>query len=117
MEPPGGTNVPVQASFQIGAFNFGSFFRLFSKDSQIHFRSIDPEKGSGGAVNASSLEKSSNSLTSRELPEMGKLKDKIAGRTKQVIAELTGDGKLAEEGKEQEKKAESKPLNNLDKLT
>jgi len=50
---------------------------------------------------------------------MGKLKDKI--KTKEAVAEVTGDGKLAEEGKEQVKKSESepliKPLGNLDKLT
>ena len=50
---------------------------------------------------------------------MGKLTDKVAGKTKQVIAEVTGDGKLAEEGKEQARKEEkpSKTLGNLDKLT
>ena len=52
---------------------------------------------------------------------MGKVMDKLVGRTKEVIAEVTGDGKLAEEGKEQVKKAAkepgAKPLGNLDKLT
>ena len=51
---------------------------------------------------------------------MGKLTDKVAGKTKQVMAEIKGDGKLAEEGKEQVKKGEKeplKPLGNLDKLT
>jgi hypothetical protein len=51
---------------------------------------------------------------------MGKIKDKVAGKTKQVVAEFTGDGKLAEEGKEQVKKSEqepAKPLGNLDRLT
>jgi uncharacterized protein YjbJ (UPF0337 family) len=35
---------------------------------------------------------------------MGKIKDKVAGKAKQVVAEVTGDGRLAEEGKEQSKK-------------
>jgi uncharacterized protein YjbJ (UPF0337 family) len=51
---------------------------------------------------------------------MGKIKDKVAGKTKQVIAEVTGDGKLAREGKEQVEKAKTeraKPLGNLDKLS
>ena len=52
---------------------------------------------------------------------MGKLKDKIAGKAKQAVAEITGDGKLAEEGKEQVRKGENepagKPFGNLDKLT
>jgi len=29
------------------------------------------------------------------------LKDKLVGKTKEVIAEITGDGKLADEGKRQ----------------
>jgi uncharacterized protein YjbJ (UPF0337 family) len=49
------------------------------------------------------------------------LKDKMVGKTKQVVAEVTGDGKLAEEGKEQVRKSDKepaeKPLGNLDKLT
>jgi uncharacterized protein YjbJ (UPF0337 family) len=52
---------------------------------------------------------------------MGKLKDKVAGEVKQVVAEVTGDGKLAEEGKQQVKKSKSepivRPLGNLDQLT
>jgi uncharacterized protein YjbJ (UPF0337 family) len=50
---------------------------------------------------------------------MEKLKDKVAGKAKQVVAEVTGDAKLAEEGKEQARKEETeqKPLGNLDKLT
>jgi uncharacterized protein YjbJ (UPF0337 family) len=52
---------------------------------------------------------------------MGKLTNKVVGKTKQAVAELTGDGKLAEEGKEQVKKGEKepvlKPLGDLDKLT
>ena len=32
---------------------------------------------------------------------MGKLKDKVVGKTKQAVAEIIGDGKLNEEGKEQ----------------
>ena len=51
---------------------------------------------------------------------MAKLKDKVVGKTKEVVAEVTGDGKLAEEGKEQVKKGEReplKPLGDLDKLT
>jgi uncharacterized protein YjbJ (UPF0337 family) len=52
---------------------------------------------------------------------MGKFKDKVIGKTKQAVAEVTGDGKLAKEGKEQVKKGEneqsSKPFDNLDKLT
>jgi uncharacterized protein YjbJ (UPF0337 family) len=34
------------------------------------------------------------------------LKDKTAGKTKQIIAEVIGDGELAEEGKEQVRKGE-----------
>ena len=32
---------------------------------------------------------------------MGKLKDKVVGKTKQAVAEIIGDGKSNEEGKEQ----------------
>jgi uncharacterized protein YjbJ (UPF0337 family) len=51
---------------------------------------------------------------------MGKLKDKVVGKTKQVVAEFTGDGKLAEEGTEQAKKGEREPappFENLNQLT
>jgi hypothetical protein len=52
---------------------------------------------------------------------MGKIKNKLAGNTKRAVADVTGDGKLAEEGKEQVKKSEAAPLampfGNLDKLT
>jgi uncharacterized protein YjbJ (UPF0337 family) len=52
---------------------------------------------------------------------MGNVKNKVAGKAKQVAAEVTGDGKLAEEGKQQEKKGDKEPLvkpyGNLDKLT
>jgi uncharacterized protein YjbJ (UPF0337 family) len=52
---------------------------------------------------------------------MAKFKDKVVGKTKEVVAEVTGDGKLAEEGKKQARKDEKepfvKPLGNLDKLT
>ncbi len=55
---------------------------------------------------------------------MGKLKDKLAGTAKQAVAELTGDGKLAAEGREQVKKGQQgkngpaiKPAGNLDELT
>lgn len=56
---------------------------------------------------------------------MGNIKDKISskflGKAKQAVAEISGDGKLAEEGKQQVKKGESepasKPLGDLDKLT
>ena len=52
---------------------------------------------------------------------MGKLKDKLIGKTKEVVAEVTGDGKLADEGVEQLKKGENeqgpKPFGNLDELT
>jgi hypothetical protein len=54
---------------------------------------------------------------------MGKLKDKVVGKTKQVVAEVTGDGKLAEEGKKQDQEGDKKPLfalnpfGDLDKLT
>jgi uncharacterized protein YjbJ (UPF0337 family) len=49
---------------------------------------------------------------------MGKLKDKVAGKAKQAVAEVTGDGRLVEEGTQQSKKSEPvvKPLGNLDKL-
>lgn len=40
------------------------------------------------------------------MAKMGVLKDKVAGKTKQVVAEVTGDGKLANEGKEQVREAE-----------
>ena len=39
---------------------------------------------------------------------MTKTSDKVVGKAKQVIAEVTGDGQLAEEGKRQEKKPEPK---------
>jgi uncharacterized protein YjbJ (UPF0337 family) len=52
---------------------------------------------------------------------MGKLTDKVVGKTKEVVGEVTGHGKLAEEGKEQVNKEANKPvlkpLGNLDKLT
>jgi uncharacterized protein YjbJ (UPF0337 family) len=52
---------------------------------------------------------------------MGKLKDKVVGKAKQIVAEVTGDPKLAEEGKQQARKDEKeppvKPFGNLDKLT
>jgi hypothetical protein len=40
---------------------------------------------------------------------MGKLKDTVVGKTKQIVAEVTGEGKLAEERKEQVKKGEQVP--------
>ena len=50
--------------------------------------------------------------------------DKIAGKGKQAVAEIIGDGKLSEEGKAQQRKAEeadepgeASPLKPLDKLT
>ncbi|HEU0085300.1 MAG TPA: CsbD family protein [Bradyrhizobium sp.] len=51
--------------------------------------------------------------------------DKIAGKTKEAVAEIIGDGKLREEGKAQQRKAkretnepgEPNPLRPLDKLT
>jgi uncharacterized protein YjbJ (UPF0337 family) len=50
-----------------------------------------------------------------------KPKDKVIGKVKKVVAEVTGDGKLAEEGREQARRAEiapaPKPFGNLDKLT
>ena len=50
---------------------------------------------------------------------MGKLKDKVVGKTREVAAQATGH--LADEGKEQVKKGENeqgpKPFGNLDKLT
>jgi hypothetical protein len=53
---------------------------------------------------------------------MVKLKDKVTGKVKQVVAEITGDGKLHQEGKEQEEKAKEKPnelnpLGDLNQLT
>ena len=52
---------------------------------------------------------------------MGKVKDRLVGKIKEAVAEVTGDGKLAEEGKEQAKKAEKEPgakaFGHLDKLT
>jgi hypothetical protein len=62
-----------------------------------------------------------SALNAKRVVHMGKLKDKVIGKTKQVVAELTGDGKLAREGKEEVKKGENeqapKPFGNLDKLT
>ena len=53
--------------------------------------------------------------------------DKIAGKTKEAVAEIIGDGKLREEGKTQQRKAEveaetdqqddANPLDPLNKLT
>ena len=51
--------------------------------------------------------------------------DKIAGKSKQAVAEIIGDGKLREEGKAQQRKAEANtdqqsnadPLDPLNKLT
>ena len=53
--------------------------------------------------------------------------DKIAGKSKQAVAEIIGDGKLSEEGKAQQRKAEAEantdqqsnadPLDPLNKLT
>jgi len=51
--------------------------------------------------------------------------DKIAGKSKQAVAEIIGDGKLSEEGKAQQRKAEANtdqqsnadPLDPLNKLT
>ncbi|MEA2881285.1 MAG: hypothetical protein QOH32_504 [Bradyrhizobium sp.] len=36
---------------------------------------------------------------------------KIAGKTKEAIAEIIGDGKLREEGKAQQRKADAKRTN------
>jgi uncharacterized protein YjbJ (UPF0337 family) len=41
--------------------------------------------------------------------EMTKLKDKVVGKTKQLVAELIGDGRLREEGKQQDDKAKQEP--------
>jgi len=38
---------------------------------------------------------------------MGKLKDKVVGKTKQAVAEIIGDRKLNEEGEEQVRTIES----------
>ena len=45
--------------------------------------------------------------------------DKVAGKLKQVAAEVIGDGKLAEEGKQQEngQRDERGPIEGLNKLT
>jgi hypothetical protein len=40
---------------------------------------------------------------------MGKLKYKLVGKTKEIVAEVTGDGKLAEEGSKQIKNRASEP--------
>lgn len=47
------------------------------------------------------------------------VKDKVAGKTKQLVAEVIGDGKLREEGKEQEKEKDDEPSfsEGLNKLT
>ena len=60
--------------------------------------------------------------------EMGALKgttEKVVGKAKQAVAEIIGDARLQEEGRIQQRKAESqkeqqsdlKPLGNLDRLT
>jgi uncharacterized protein YjbJ (UPF0337 family) len=38
----------------------------------------------------------------------GKVADKLAGKTKQIVAEVIGDGKLSDEGKRQERIAKAK---------
>jgi len=51
--------------------------------------------------------------------------DRIAGKSKEAVAEIIGDGKLREEGKAQQRKAEAEesepdeanPLDPLNKLT
>lgn len=52
---------------------------------------------------------------------MTSIADRISGRVKQLIAEIINDGRLAEEGMQQIKKAgkapAAKPFGNLDKLT
>jgi uncharacterized protein YjbJ (UPF0337 family) len=53
------------------------------------------------------------------------LTEKISGKTKEAVAEIIGDGKLREEGKAQQRKAElepdqpddANPLEPLNKLT
>jgi chromosome segregation and condensation protein ScpB len=40
------------------------------------------------------------------MTKLEEMKDKTVGKTKQVIAEVSGDGQLAEEGKEQVRKGE-----------
>jgi uncharacterized protein YjbJ (UPF0337 family) len=47
-------------------------------------------------------------MTGRE-GEMSEIKEKAIGKAKQVIAEITGDGKLHQEGVEQEKNAKKGP--------
>jgi uncharacterized protein YjbJ (UPF0337 family) len=51
-------------------------------------------------------------------------KEKLVGKTKQLIGEVTGDGKLVEEGKQQEKAEQGKddqdregPFQKLNQLT
>jgi uncharacterized protein YjbJ (UPF0337 family) len=55
----------------------------------------------------------------KDAQAMTKAKDKVAGKVKQVVAEVTGDGKLREEGKEQEKKKDEEPgpIEGINKLT
>lgn len=52
---------------------------------------------------------------------MTNIADRIGGRVKQLIAEIINDGRLAEEGAQEIRKAETappaKPFGNLDKLT
>ena len=38
---------------------------------------------------------------------MGKIKDKVVGTTKQIVGKVTADDRLAEEGKQQDKKADT----------
>jgi hypothetical protein len=38
-----------------------------------------------------------------------KIPDRVAGKTKQIVAEIIGDGELAEEGKEQAGQQSDRP--------
>ncbi|MDQ8729403.1 CsbD family protein [Bradyrhizobium sp. LHD-71] len=42
----------------------------------------------------------------KDLNKLGRAAEKVAGKSKQAVAEVTGDGKLDEEGRRQVKRAE-----------
>lgn len=42
------------------------------------------------------------------MSKLGRVAETVAGKTKQLVAEVVGDGKLSDEGKRQVKRAEEK---------
>jgi uncharacterized protein YjbJ (UPF0337 family) len=59
------------------------------------------------------------------MTRLAAMKDKLAGKTKEFVAEIVGDGKLQEEGKHQERAGEARkdepsdlnPFRDLNNLT